>query len=82
MRIPIARSRSSFADQERHLDRALELAQNELNFRRDVYSYDALAWVLYKSKRFAEARVAMQKALAQKTPEPMFERHAKLILEK
>ena len=32
------------ADERRHLDRALELARNELNFRRDVYTYDALAW--------------------------------------
>ncbi len=69
----------TFADQERHLDRALELVHNELAFRRDVYTYDALAWVLFKNKRLSEAREAMQKALAQHTPEPMFQRHAALI---
>jgi tetratricopeptide (TPR) repeat protein len=68
------------ADEERHLDRALELAQNELAFRRDVYTYDALAWVLYKLKRLPEAQAAMRKALAYHTPEPSFARHAKLIL--
>jgi tetratricopeptide (TPR) repeat protein len=68
------------ADQERHLDRALELATNELAFRRDVYTYDALAWVLYRSKRYPEAREAMQKALQYHTPDPMFSRHAALIL--
>ena len=47
------------------VDRALELAQNELAFRRDVYTYDALAWVLFQSGRKPEAREAMQKALAQ-----------------
>ena len=70
-----------YADQERHLDRALELAQNELAFRKDVYTYDALAWVLYKLKRYPEAQEAMKKALAQKTPEPAFGRHAKAIAE-
>jgi tetratricopeptide (TPR) repeat protein len=68
------------ADEERHLDRALELAQNELAFRRDVYTYDALAWVLYKLNRYGEAREAMRKAMAYHTPEPSFARHAKLIL--
>jgi tetratricopeptide (TPR) repeat protein len=69
-----------FADEERHLDRALELAQNELAFRRDVYTYDALAWVLFKLKRYGEAREAMQKALAQNTAEPAFRLHAAAIL--
>jgi tetratricopeptide (TPR) repeat protein len=68
------------ADEERHLDRALELAQNELAFRRDVYTYDALAWVLYRLKRYPEAQEAMKKAVAYHTPEPSFQRHAALIL--
>jgi tetratricopeptide (TPR) repeat protein len=67
------------ADERRHLDRALELAQNELAFRRDVYTYDALAWVLYQLKRYPEAQEAMKKALAQNTPEPGFRRHSELI---
>jgi tetratricopeptide (TPR) repeat protein len=67
------------ADEGRHLDRALELAQNELAFRRDVYTYDALAWVLFQAGRVDDARVAMQKALAWKTPEPSFARHAKAM---
>jgi len=67
------------ADEGRHLDRALELAQNELAFRRDVYTYDALAWVLYRSNRISEAQAAMKKALAQNTPEPNFRKHADLI---
>ncbi len=67
------------ADEGRHLDRALELAQNELAFRRDVYTYDALAWVLFKLNRLDEAREAMRKALAWKTPEPSFAKHAKAM---
>jgi tetratricopeptide (TPR) repeat protein len=67
------------ADEGRRLERALELARNELAFRRDVYTYDALAWVLFRCGRKAEARDAMTKALAQHTPEPSFRSHAELI---
>jgi tetratricopeptide (TPR) repeat protein len=68
-----------FADHDWKLDRALELAEGELDFRKDVYSYDALAWALYKNNRFAEARKAMDLALKINTPEPAFQRHSKLI---
>lgn len=67
------------ADEHRHLDRALELAKNELFFRQDVYTYDTLAWVLFQSGKLDEARAAMKKALAWKTPEPSFARHARAI---
>jgi tetratricopeptide (TPR) repeat protein len=67
------------ADEQRQLDRALELARNELNFRRDVYTYDALAWVLYRNGRCAEAKEAIAKALVQHTPEPGFRKHAAAI---
>lgn len=69
-----------FADHGIRLDRALQLAQAELEFRRDVYTYDALAWALYKNGRLAEAQDAMRKALVLKTPEPGFQHHAELIL--
>ncbi len=70
-----------FADHDWKLDRALELARGELEFRRDIYSYDALAWALYKNGQTAEAREAMRKALKLGTPEPVFREHARLILE-
>lgn len=69
----------AFADHDVRLGRALQLAQGELEFRRDVYSYDALAWALYKNHRIAEAQQYMEKALALKTPEPMFRLHSELI---
>lgn len=68
-----------FADHDWHLDRALELATAELDVRRDVYSYDALAWALYKNKKFAEADQSMAKALRMGTPEPAFYYHAEQI---
>jgi tetratricopeptide (TPR) repeat protein len=68
-----------FADHDWHLDRALELATAELDVRKDIYSYDALAWALYKNKKFAEADQAMAKALRMGTPEPAFYYHAEQI---
>jgi len=67
------------ADHNWHLDRALELATAELDVRRDIYTYDALAWALYKNKKFAEAGEAMNRALNMGTPEPAFYYHAEQI---
>ena len=69
----------AFADRDMKLDRALELAKGELEFRKDIYSYDALAWALYKNHEYAEAQQYMEKALKLKTPEPMFRVHAEAI---
>lgn len=68
-----------FADHDYHVDRALELATAELDVRKDIYSYDALAWALYKNHKFAEADQAMAKALRMGTPEPAFYYHAEQI---
>ena len=68
-----------YADHDWLLDRVLELAKNELDVRGDIYTYDALAWALYKNKQYAEAGVAMKKALRLGTPEPAFYYHAGLI---
>jgi tetratricopeptide (TPR) repeat protein len=68
-----------FADHDWHVERALELATAELDVRKDIYSYDALAWALYKNKKFAEADEAMAKALKMGTPEPAFYYHAEQI---
>lgn len=70
----------AFADHDVKLSRALQLAQGELEFRRDVYTYDALAWALYKNHRVAEAQQFMEKAQLLKTPEPAFRLHAEIIM--
>src|SRR5262249_45257104 len=50
------------ADHDLKLDDALEIMQRERQTREDVYTYDALAWCLYKKGRFIEARVAIDQA--------------------
>ena len=67
------------ADHNRDLPLALQLMKAELPVRGDVYTWDAYAWVLYKTGRFEEAKEASQKALSQHTPEPIFYAHARQI---
>jgi len=69
----------AYADHDRRLDRALALVEGELRGRRDIYTYDALAWTLYKNKKFEEAGRAKEKALELGTPEPAFYYHAGMI---
>jgi Flp pilus assembly protein TadD len=69
----------AYADLDYRTSRALELARAELAVRRDVYTYDALAWALFKNGKAAEASSVMEKALTQSTPEPSFHEHAALI---
>lgn len=68
-----------FADHDRNLNRALELIQAELPGRPDVYTWDAAAWVYFKSGRLPEAQAASAKAIRLNTPEPMFYFHASKI---
>ena len=68
-----------YADRGERIDRALELVREELKVRQDVYTYDALAWVLYKDKQYTEAQQAADRALKMDTPEPGFYYHAGMI---
>jgi tetratricopeptide (TPR) repeat protein len=65
-----------YADESRNLDRALELVQEELKVRDDIYTHDALAWVLFQRKDYAKAEESARVALQWNTPEPAFYYHA------
>jgi len=69
------------ADHDRNLPLALELVRTEIVERPDVYTWDALSWVLFKNGRIPEAREASKKALKFQTPEPLFYYHARAIAE-
>lgn len=69
----------ALADHGVKLDRALELARAELKVRGDVYTYDALAWVLHRGGQTAEAAKLLEKILVFGTPEPGFYYHAGMI---
>ncbi|MDQ6707638.1 MAG: tetratricopeptide repeat protein [Acidobacteriota bacterium] len=68
-----------YADHDRKIARALELAESEFAIRKDVYTSDVLAWALYKNRRYSEAANAMAGALKMGTPEPGFYYHAGMI---
>ena len=68
-----------YADRDIKLRESLELAQRELEVRRDVYTQDVLAWSLYKNGKLKEAAGTIDKALSMGTKDPMFYFHAGMI---
>src|SRR5262249_41837034 len=68
-----------YADHDRQLGLALELARKELEVRRDIYAYDVLAWALYKNGELCEARTAIDKALQLGTRDARLFFHAGMI---
>jgi tetratricopeptide (TPR) repeat protein len=61
------------------LQEALRLAQEELNTRADIFTMDALAWVLKANGRFAEAQDYSKKSLSEGTQDARLFYHAGCI---
>jgi tetratricopeptide (TPR) repeat protein len=70
-----------YADHDMKLSEALNLAQKELEVRRDIYTWDALAWVLYKNGKLEEAAKASQRAMQFGTRDALLLFHAGMIAE-
>jgi tetratricopeptide (TPR) repeat protein len=68
-----------YADREIKLPQALQLARKELDVRHDIYTWDTLAWVLYKNRQFPEASKTIEKALSLHTNDPILLFHAGMI---
>ena len=68
-----------YANQDRNLDQALELAQADFTVRQDAYTSDVLAWALFKNRRTDEAWHTIQAALKLGAPEALFFYHAGMI---
>jgi tetratricopeptide (TPR) repeat protein len=71
-----------YADYELKLNESLELARKELEVRHDIYTWDVLAWSLYKNGKIPEATDAISHALAQGTKDAQLFFHAGMIYEK
>jgi tetratricopeptide (TPR) repeat protein len=71
-----------YADHDRKLHESLALAQKELEVRRDIYTWDVLAWSLFKNDKLQEAAEAISHALEQGTKDPQLFFHAGMIYEK
>jgi tetratricopeptide (TPR) repeat protein len=68
-----------YADHNLKLTESVELAKKELEVRHDVYTWDILAWVLFKNGRIPDAAEAMDKALALGTGDSLLDFHAGMI---
>src|SRR5262245_28244749 len=68
-----------YADHGMKLHEALELARREIEVRKDIYGYDALAWALYRSGRANEAYASMKEALRLGTRDAKLFYHAGMI---
>jgi tetratricopeptide (TPR) repeat protein len=68
-----------YADHDRKLPEALDLAQKEREVRRDIYAYDLLAWALYKNDQPQQALAAMTEALRLGTRDARLFFHAGMI---
>ena len=70
-----------YADHDMKLTEALDIAKKELEVRHDVYTWDALAWVLLKNGKLTEASDASKKALQYGTQDSLLLFHAGMIAE-
>ncbi|HUQ88002.1 MAG TPA: tetratricopeptide repeat protein [Vicinamibacterales bacterium] len=51
-----------FAERDRNVAAAVTLAEEAIKSRKDIFTYDTLAWAYFKSGRLAEARIAATQA--------------------
>lgn len=70
-----------YADHDIKLTEALDLARKELEIRHDIYTWDALAWALYKNGKYADAAKASERALQFGTRDSLLLYHAGVIAE-
>ena len=68
-----------YADHNLKLKESVELAKKELAVRHDIYTWDILAWVLFKNGEVPEAAEAIDKALALGTGDSLLDFHAAMI---
>ncbi len=71
-----------YADHDRNLEESLTLARKEFEVRSDIYTWDALAWALYKNGKYSEAQEAMPHALRLGTRDATLLFHAGMIASK
>jgi tetratricopeptide (TPR) repeat protein len=68
-----------YADHDRNVAQAAQEAGAASRTRKTVYAFDTLAWSHYKAGRYEEARSAIRKALARRTPDAEILFHAGMI---
>ena len=67
------------AERARKIDVAVDVAQQELRRRRDIYTEDAFAWASYRAGRLDQARAAIARALRTGSRDRTIRYHAAAI---
>ncbi|MCA9085547.1 MAG: hypothetical protein KDA81_15915 [Planctomycetaceae bacterium] len=67
------------SDYQRDTALSLQLAEQDLKIRQDIYAYDTLAWALLKCDRAKDAVIQIQKALSMNTQDAHLHFHAGMI---
>lgn len=67
------------ATHHRDTAHAVEIAQAELETRKDIYGYDAVAWALYNDGQASAALAPAQQAVSLGTPDPKLLYHLGMI---
>ncbi len=68
-----------WANHDIRLDEALAIAQRERTMRADIYTFDVLAWCLFKQGALTEAKAAIDQALRLNTKDARIYYHAGMI---
>jgi tetratricopeptide (TPR) repeat protein len=68
-----------FAERDRKIPEAVQLAEQAAAKRRDIYTMDALAWSYFKAGRLDAARTAADAATRTGTRDPIIVEHARVI---
>jgi tetratricopeptide (TPR) repeat protein len=68
-----------WADRDTKLDEALTIARREYESKKDIFTADALAWVLYKKGEFEEAKKISGEAMRLGTNDARILYHAGMI---
>ena len=71
-----------YADHGIKLKEALEMVEKQAARRKDIRTWDALAWTLYKSGRYLEARAASKQAMRLGTRDALLYYHSGMIEER
>jgi Flp pilus assembly protein TadD, contains TPR repeats len=71
-----------WANHDKKLDEALQIARIERAARADIYTCDALAWCLYKTNDLKGAKAAIDEALRLGTRDALLHYHAGMIYDR
>ncbi len=65
-----------YANHDLNIEKAVQIAESAIKSRKDIFTYDVLAWSYFKAKRYTEAHAAITHALKLGTKNATLHYHA------